>query len=860
MRTVLLSTLLFFALSIGSVEAQIKSNADIKHHNIVSVNADPINGYLEHLPPGYHSNPNKKYPLIVFLHGKGEKGNGSSGIYKAAKLGPPKEVERNGKLCVTVNGQQECFIVISPQTSQGWGANQQRAFWDYILNGPKNYRYDPDRIFLTGLSLGGGGTWTWAQSGDPLASRLSAIAPVCGWGNAGKACDFAQEEIAVWGFHGTADNTVSYNWGKSVYDELLQCNNPGDRDYKWSKLDGKGHAIWNIVYPNDHSEYNPNLYEWFATQYKGQGSSGGNTNPNQAPNVSVSSVNSITLPSNQVSFTANASDNDGWITNYQWSKVSGPSVSMSNTNQSRMTANSLVAGTYQFKVVVTDDDGATSSAFATLTVNGEPVAQGDLNVSAGDDFSLDVSDKSFTTIVTWNSLPDAYVSEIKWTKVSGPAATITQDDKARLIVDNVNVGTYNFKVSVTDSKGRSGTDNVLITVTGTATDPAPEPEPEPAPDPGTGGDFPVDAGNDFQWDASNGDFNIVAKWNLPDAYVTDILWRKISGPSATLKQTKKAKLIVSNPSSGSYTFSVTVTDSKNRVGTDQVTVVVTNGSSGGDTQPASGISVNAGDDFEWDKSDGKFNILAQWDIPDAYVSDIKWRKISGPSATLSQTDKAKLIVDNASIGSYQFEVEITDSKNRKATDRVNVTVIGGSGISVNAGNDFDWNTNNGDFFTLAKWDIPDAFVTDIRWVKISGPWASLQETDKAKLWVRNANKGTYTFKVTITDSKNRVASDEITVTVSDAILTAVSGDLEEEIVAEKRTLVRNFGTSNDQIALVEGANEDLQVQLININGVTLKTEEFNGELNTGVLGSGMYIYTVTDKDGFVVQKGRIIKY
>ncbi|MEJ2005225.1 MAG: hypothetical protein P8X57_09740, partial [Cyclobacteriaceae bacterium] len=286
----MLKNLLLSALLIGGVvisaAAQVKSNSDLRYHNIVSINADPINGYLEHLPPGYHSNPNKKYPMIVFLHGKGEKGDGSSNIYKAAKLGPSKEIERgNGKLCFNVNGVEECFIVISPQTSQGWGANHQRAFWEYILNGPKNYRYDPERIFLTGLSLGGNGVWRWAQSGDPLASKLSAIAPVCGWGNANDACDFAQEEIAVWGFHGTADNTVNYDWGKSVYDALVQCNNPGNKEWKWSPIEGKAHAIWNLVYATDHSNFNPNVYEWFLTQRKGQ-SSGGTTN--QKPSVTIS--------------------------------------------------------------------------------------------------------------------------------------------------------------------------------------------------------------------------------------------------------------------------------------------------------------------------------------------------------------------------------------------------------------------------------------------------------------------------------------------------------------------------------------------------------------------------------------------
>lgn len=842
------------AVALGA-EAQVKSNSDLKYHNIVNINAAPINGYLEHLPPGYHSNPNKKYPMIVFLHGKGEKGDGKSQVYRAAKLGPSKEIERgNGKLCFTVNGVEECFIVISPQTSQGWSSNQQKAFWQYILNGPKNYRYDPERIFLTGLSLGGNGVWRWAQSGDPLASKLSAIAPVCGWGNANTACDFAQEEISVWGFHGTADNTVNYDWGKSVYDALVQCNNPGNKEWKWSPIEGKAHAIWNIVYDPSHDNYNPNVYEWFLTQRKSQGSG----SSNQSPNVSISGPNSITLPTNQAVFTANASDPDGSIKSYAWSKISGPSVSMSNTNQAKMTANSLVAGTYEFKVVVTDNDGAKSSSKATLVVNAEPQPNDPPTVTAGPDITMDEGSDAY--ISGSGNDKDGWITDFTWTKVSGPAATLRDQDKANLRVIGPQAGTYVFQLKVTDNDGASSTDRMTLTV-GQST--------------GSGGDFVVRAGDDFSVDVSAGTISTVARWDdIPDAYVTDITWVKVSGPAVNITQGDKARIIAEGINVGVYDFKVTVTDSKGRKGSDNVLVTVTGDDSGSGTgddpapPPTGDFPVDAGDDFEWDASKGDFNILARWDLPNTYVTGIKWVKVSGPAATLKQTNKAKLLVSNPATGSYTFRVTVTDSENREGVDEINVVVINGdgssgstgSGISVDAGDDFTWDATKGDFNVLARWDIPDAYITKIKWDKVSGNWIKMQDTDKAKMWLLDPKPGTYTFKVTITDSKERTASDRITVTVVDGITSSMSAtdDLPEEITGT-RTIVKNFITSESQISLISDAAENLQVQVININGAALKTSEFSGELNTGSLGSGMYIYQIFNEDGFVIQKGRIIK-
>ncbi|MCA6074287.1 PKD domain-containing protein [Fulvivirga sedimenti] len=943
MKNVLLSVLLLCVV-VFSAQAQLYSNADIKHHNIVSINRYPINGYLEHLPPGYNSNPTKKYPMIVFLHGQGEKGDGNIKLYLAAKFGPSIEVEKNGKLCATVNGVEECFIVISPQTSADWSAGSQRQFWDYILNGPKNYRYDPERIYLTGLSLGGGGVWNWAQSGDPLSKRIAAMAPIAGWGAPNLACNVADAQISVWGFHGTADGTISYSWGKSAYDALLQCNNVGNRDRKWSAIQGGSHFIWNQIYPTNGGNFtNPTLYQWFLSQTKTQ-----TNNPNnQPPTVSVSGPGTLTLPTNFTTITATASDPDGQIYNYTWRKVSGPSASLSNTDKNKLTVTNMVQGTYTFEISVMDNDGATAKATATVVVNGGAVANqgptvnagadrtvdeganvvmaasasdadgwiaqyawtkisgpavtlqnqnklnmtmvapqpgtyefqlkvtdddgataqdrviitvkqvtpptGTFTVSAGSDFTWDLNEKGseFFVIVNFD-IPGGWPSKIEWKKVSGPAATLSQTDKARLIVSNVTAGAYEFEVTITDNLGRTGTDRVVVTVTGSSSTTPPA------------NGMTVSAGSDITWnlDEQGNEFFLIVNFDIPGGWPTKIEWTKVSGPAAILSQTDKARLIVTNFGPGTYEFEVTITDNLGQTGSDRVIVTVVGS---GSTNPPSGISVSAGDDFDWDLARGQFSIIANFNIPDGWPEEILWTKVSGPAATLSQTNKARLVVDNATVGTYEFQIWVRDNKGRTATDRVRVNVSGSSsssGFTVSAGADIEWDVNRGDFFLLVTLNMTEGWPDNIKWQKISGPAATLSQTDKAKMIVSNPSVGNYQFRVTVTDNMGRVASDDVNVIVYNGLVTtmASSDDLTNEIQVQNQTVIKNFSTSSDYLTIVENADMAMKIQVININGTSREMLEFDGQMNLARLQSGMYIYQVITEEGFVLQKGRIVKY
>jgi poly(3-hydroxybutyrate) depolymerase len=154
-------------------------------------------GYLQYLPAGYGSG-STTYPLIVFFHGIGERGNGREDLDQVSIHGPPKLIK---------NGRDFEAIVISPQlpTSQGsWSTSTTTPFVQYLLD---TYRVDRDRVYVTGLSLGGGGTWMYAKAHPDI---VAAAVPICGAGSSDSSF-VALRGMPVWAFHREGDPTVNIN-------------------------------------------------------------------------------------------------------------------------------------------------------------------------------------------------------------------------------------------------------------------------------------------------------------------------------------------------------------------------------------------------------------------------------------------------------------------------------------------------------------------------------------------------------------------------------------------------------------------------------------------------------------------------
>ena len=198
-------------------------------------------GYVKYLPKDYDEN--KKYPLVLFLHGAGERGDD---LDHAMRHGYMKYVREEGK--------EYPFIFVAPQCPNGkyWGCYTESllAFFDYIT---ETLPVDKDRVYLTGLSMGGTGTWMLAMA-DP--NRFAAIAPICGSGIVWNAGSIAK--IPIYVYHGDCDDIVP------IYESITMVKNVNKNGGKAQMkiCYGVGHNAWDHAYTDD------SLLEWLLSQHK----------------------------------------------------------------------------------------------------------------------------------------------------------------------------------------------------------------------------------------------------------------------------------------------------------------------------------------------------------------------------------------------------------------------------------------------------------------------------------------------------------------------------------------------------------------------------------------------------------------
>lgn len=195
--------------------------------------------YLLYLPKDFEVDA-KQWPLVLFLHGSGERGDD---LEKVKVHGPPKLIAQ---------GKEFPFIVVSPQCPENTRWVSQIEMLNALLDElTATLPVDEERIYLTGLSMGGQGTWHFAYQ---YPERFAAIAPVCGWGVRDVLCVFT--EMPVWMFHGANDDVVPLAEGQRLFEALKKCGN----DAKFTVYPDANHDSWTETYNN------PDLYTWLLQQ------------------------------------------------------------------------------------------------------------------------------------------------------------------------------------------------------------------------------------------------------------------------------------------------------------------------------------------------------------------------------------------------------------------------------------------------------------------------------------------------------------------------------------------------------------------------------------------------------------------
>ena len=195
--------------------------------------------YLLYLPENFQLHGDRRYPLLIFLHGSGEAGDD---LEKVKAHGPPKLAAMRRDLP---------FIIASPQTpdsEKGFDPATLNALLDELI---ERLPIDRERVYLTGLSLGGEWTYGWASLNP---ERFAAIAPVCGTWTPMMACHL--RKVPVWAFHGAQDDVVPLAGDQAMIEAINGCGGQA----KLTVYPDTGHDAWTQAYATDE------LYDWLLQQ------------------------------------------------------------------------------------------------------------------------------------------------------------------------------------------------------------------------------------------------------------------------------------------------------------------------------------------------------------------------------------------------------------------------------------------------------------------------------------------------------------------------------------------------------------------------------------------------------------------
>ncbi len=388
---------------------------------------------------------------------------------------------------------------------------------------------------------------------------------------------------------------------------------------------------------------------------------------NQAPVANAGANLVITLPINTVTLNGSGTDADGSVATYAWTKVSGPvggNIQSLNTASTQITA--MTAGTYVFRLTVTDNSGAQDTDDVQVLVNSAPVAAGNTPPIANAGANLAITLPANTVVLAGSGTDaDGTIASYGWTKVSGPAGgAIGTPAQANTSITGLTAGTYVFRLTVTDNIGASSTDDVQVVVNA-----APVPVNQ-APIANAGADLSITLPvNSVTLNGSGS--------RDPDGSIATYSWRKVSGPNGgTLSSASIRNPVANDMVRGTYEYELTVTDNAGARSSDRVRVTVIRINK----KPV----INAVDtvSLSLPVQNTELSAVDSYD-PDGTITNYQWTYVSGPQAPKVLTPgSSRTVVTDLVEGTYRFRVEATDNDNEKSSKAVVVIVQPNTGRRI----------------------------------------------------------------------------------------------------------------------------------------------------------------------------------
>ncbi len=312
-----------------------------------------IIGYYAYFPEEYYKSPFQNFPLLIYLHGIGEKANSTTepNWPNICKYGPPMLIEQ---------GVDYPFIVISPQTPYEWwqgeydGKKRGDLVDEVIETVKKLYNIDPSRVYVTGISMGGAGVYAYYES---YPEKLAAAIPVSGYTQQDLDEYCHLKDVPLWALHNEFDDVIGTGSDRGINQIINSCEPPPQTPAKLTLYPAYGHDAWSRTYENMEPGSEDNIYEWMLKCVNGNLPEDGS---NKTPYVFGGENQVVSVGSENITLEARAFDLDGRIDSYQWRQIEGPRVNLEGDNSESLEIYDLQEGKYKFRITVKDNGGRTS--------------------------------------------------------------------------------------------------------------------------------------------------------------------------------------------------------------------------------------------------------------------------------------------------------------------------------------------------------------------------------------------------------------------------------------------------------------------------------------------------------------------
>jgi hypothetical protein len=629
-----------------------------------------------------------------------------------------------------------------------------------------------------------------------------------------------------------ADQTITLPTNSITLDGSNSQDNDGTiANYNWTYVSGP--STYNIVSAGSATTAVNNLvagvYTFMLTVTDDDGAKATNTvvvtvnkAPNVAPTASAGPDRTVTLPTNTVTLNGSGSDNDGTITRYNWTYVSGPTTyNIVSVGSAATVVNLLVEGVYKFRLTVTDNDNATASSEVTVTVNRRPNQAPAANAGGNRAITLPTNSITLNGSGTDN---DGTISSYRWTYVSGPATyNIVSANSATTVVNTLVEGVYRFRLTVTDNDGATATSDVTVTVNAAVVNQPPT----------------ASAGPNQTIVLPTNSVTVNGAGMDNDGSIVGYQWTWLTGPTHySITDPNSASTSITDLEEGTYTFRLTVTDDDGATATSHIAITV-------ERAPNVSPVANAGVDFEVPRSAQiRLDGTGSYD-PDGIIKEYFWSKVSGPSpSTMTDFETTSPVLWNPKPGTYVFSLTVTDDRGGTSIDYVTLVVVGS--LTARAGADTTLSAPV-DSYNLSGSALGGNGTISYKWERVEGaPDVTFSNGSIANPVVSNLKAGKYTFRLTVKDIDGEEATDEVVVDVKD-----------DHVYHEAVIIYPNPVDATLNYKIFSDGKETVGISILDINGHVLKKVEtqISAGVNMGTIDvSGLapravYIFQTVYSDG-----------